>query len=156
MIYEFKPGFRVTGDAQEVGETLERLRVKHGGQLSPRQVLAEASRRSSSLHKYFEWDDSEAARKYRLSQATYLIRAVVMVAAPNDQPFEPVRAFVCIQGPEEQPRAFTHVREAMRNDELRNKVLARAKKELQDWQRRYADLQAFAEVFAAIDSLNAV
>jgi hypothetical protein len=155
MVYQFRTGFQLRGDPQEVGETLERLRVKYGGQLLPRQVLAEASRKGSALHQYFEWNDTEAARKYRLSQAAYLIRAVIVVAAPDDQPFEPVRAFVCIRGSEEQPQAFTHVCEAMRNDELREKVIARAKKELQDWRKRYADLQAFAEVFDAIDSLTA-
>lgn len=155
MIYQFRPGFRVAGDAQQVGETLERLRIRHGGQLAPRHVIAAASRDGSPLHQYFEWDDTEAARKYRLSQAAYLIRAVVVVAAPDEQPFEPVRAFVCIRGPEERPQAFTHVCAAMRDEELREKVIARAKKELQDWRKRYADLQAFADVFEAIDSLTA-
>lgn len=155
MIYEFRDGFHITGDAQQVGETLERLRVRHGGQLAPRHVVSDAARKGSPLHQYFEWDDTEAARKYRLSQAAYLIRAVVIVPAPDQRPFEPVRAFVCIQGPEERARAFTHVCAAMRDEQLREKVIARAKKELQDWRKRYADLQTFAEVFDAIDSLTA-
>ena len=155
MIYKFKDGFQVAGDAQEVGETVERLRLQHGGRLTPVDVVEEAAKRRSALNRYFEWDDTAAARKYRLSQAGYLIRAVVMVAGEDVPPFEPVRAFVCISGSEEQPRSFTHVCEAMRDEQVRDQVITRAKTELRAWRKRYADLTAFAEVFGVIDQLPA-
>ena len=154
MVYKFRTGFRMTGDPQKVGETLESLRVRSGGQLTPEDVVVEAAKRRSVLHRYFEWDDAEAARQYRLSQARYLIRAVVVCPAQDEPPFEPVRAFVCVGGiDKEQPKSFTHVCQAMRDERLREQVLERARDELVAWRKRYADLKAFAEVFTAIDKL---
>jgi len=155
MVYRFRDGFHVNGDAQQVGEALEKLRNRHHGRLTAGQVVAAASRKRSPLHRYFEWDDTAAARKYRLSQATYLIRAVVVAATDGEREFEPVRAFVCISAADERPKAFTHVCEAMADADLRHEVLARAKRELRSWRKRYADLAAFAELFPLIDRMIA-
>jgi|DewCreStandDraft_4_1066084.scaffolds.fasta_scaffold49690_1 hypothetical protein len=152
MIYRFRDGFHLNGDPQVVGETLEDIRRKHDGRLRPEAVVKAAREPNSALHGYFEWNDAKAARKYRLQQADYLIRAVVVCPEESDRPFEPVRAFVCI---EESPgsRVFTHVCEAMRSETLREQVLRRARAELADWRRRYARLAEFAALFEAIDAL---
>ena len=152
MIYAFKEGFRVNGDPQAVGESLEAIRIEHGGHLRPEHVLGSAMKRRSPLRQYFEWDDTQAAHQYRLSQAAYLIRSVVVAPSGEDETFEPVRAFVCIGGTDDQPKAFTHICQAMRDERQRGQVIQRARKELQDWRRRYADLESFAEIFTAIDA----
>jgi len=154
MVYKFREGFHVKGDPQKVGETLESLRARNGGRLTPEDVVVEAAKRRSVLGQYFEWDDSEAARKYRLSQAGYLIRAVVLCPSQDEPSFEPVRAFVSVGGSaDEPPTSFTHIRQAMQDERLRGEVLGRAKTELVAWRTRYADLQAFAGVFAAVDAM---
>ena len=154
MIYRFRVGFQLAGDPQTVGETLEALRTRNGGQLTPEDVVVEAAKRRSVLRSYFEWDDTEAARQHRLSQARYLIRAVVVCPAQDEPPFEPVRAFVCVGGcDEEAPRSFTHICQAMRDEKLRDQVLERARAELVAWRKRYADLKAFAKVFEVVDAM---
>lgn len=153
MIYQFRNGFHVNGDPQVVGETLEHLRLRHGGTLRPESVVQAAQEPDSALHRYFEWNDTEAARKYRLHQADYLIRAVVVCPEEDERPFEPVRAFVCIEESPGAARVFTHVCEAMRDDSLRQQVLERARSELAAWRRRYAHLAEFAAIFDAIDAL---
>jgi hypothetical protein len=154
MRYEFKDGFYLSGSAQRVGEELEALRRRHGGRLTSQHVLVEAMKRRSALHGFFEWDDAQAAQKHRLAQASYLIRAVVVVPEENEPPFEPVRAFVCVSG-DEKPRSFTHICAAMRDEDLRKTVIEQARKELAAWRKRYTDLEAFVEVFAAIDAATA-
>ncbi len=153
MRYQFKDGFYLTGNAQRVGDALEAIRRRRGGKLSAQHVLEEAMKRRSVLHGYFEWDDAQAAHKHRLSQASYLIRAVVVVPAENDPPFEPVRAFVCVSGSDEKPRSFTHICAAMRDEDLRKSVIKQARKELEAWRKRYSDLESFADVFAVIDAM---
>lgn len=60
-----------------VAAELKRLVATDGeGFLSPERVLQEAVDESSPLHDYFEWDDTEAARKFRLVQAGLLVRRV--------------------------------------------------------------------------------
>jgi len=153
MVYRFRPGFQVRGDPQEVGQALEAIRTRRGGELWPAHIVAEARRPGSVLHPHFEWDDTEAARQYRLCQAGYLIRAVVVCCEPDERPFEPVRAFVSTSESDGKSAAFTHICEAMRREELRERVLSRARGELAAWRRRYARLREFAAVFDAIDAV---
>lgn len=49
------------------------------GRITPQAVVDEASNPKHPLHNLFEWDDTEAARKYRLDQARELIRSVDVV-----------------------------------------------------------------------------
>ncbi len=154
MVYRFRDGVRLAGSAQVVGETLEDVRRRNGGRLTAASVLSDARRRRSPLHRYFEWNDQAAAKEYRLAQARLLIRAVVVVSGPEDeQQFAPVRAFVMCGEAEERPRSFTHVCEAMRDEELREQVLSRARDELLVWRKRYEALREFARVHEAIDEM---
>lgn len=71
-------------------QALIALAEKHKGTLTPDIVVRAAQPDSSPLHDYFDWDDREAAKKWRLEQARELIRSVhvsittenVTVAAP--------------------------------------------------------------------------
>jgi len=64
-------------DAQKIGEELENIKAKKN--LTPNNVVEKAKNKKSILHKYFEWDNSEAAEKYRLQQAKNIINHVVEV-----------------------------------------------------------------------------
>ena len=63
--------------------------------LTPSIVVTVAADPAHPLHERFVWDDSEAARRYRLVQASGLIRSVsVVVEREDDRPPVRVRAFV--------------------------------------------------------------
>lgn len=63
--------------------------------LTPSIVVSVAADPTHPLHERFVWDDSEAARRYRLVQASGLIRSVsVIVERQDDKPAVRVRAFV--------------------------------------------------------------
>lgn len=63
--------------------------------LTPSIVVTVAADPTHPLHERFVWDDSEAARRYRLVQASGLIRSVsVVVERQDDKPPVRVRAFV--------------------------------------------------------------
>ena len=154
MVYKFKDGSHITGDPQVVGETIDTLRKSHGGRLKPEQVVTAAKRAKHPLHGYFEWDDTTAAKEFRRSQAMLLIRAVVLCPEEGAESFEPVRAFVSVRG-DDDSRGYVHVVTAMEDDAMRGEVLAQAKSELASWRKRYADIQEFATVVAAIDAVVA-
>lgn len=66
----------------EARQELIKARLEHlasSGRLTPAAVVEDAMNEESPLHSYFEWDDNEAARKYRLTQARRLIRSVEVV-----------------------------------------------------------------------------
>lgn len=153
-VYKWRAHAGVSIPAQVAGEELERIRVSNNGRLAQEDVVAAAKRKTSPLHSAFEWDDKAAAHQHRLSQAGYLIRKLdVVTVANDDEQSKPIRAFVNVT--RDDDRSFTSIAHAMSDGELREQVIARARKELEDWQSRYDDLIEFSSVFAAIEQLKA-
>lgn len=149
--YEWKAGARVSLDADETGEELERIRKDRGGTITPEAILKEAKKKRSPLHDHFEWDDTRAAVKYRDVQARYLIRSLVVVFETDDDEEEKViRPYISIESSEEHE--FHNVFVAMDDEELREKILVRAKDELDAWVRRYEQYEELAKVVEAIKS----
>jgi|HubBroStandDraft_6_1064221.scaffolds.fasta_scaffold622184_2 hypothetical protein len=151
MEYIWKSGFPDRGvEPQDVGERLEELRERADGTLLPEDVIADARHRRSPLHKFFEWDDTEAAHQHRLEQARSLIRAVVVILP--QKPTTPVRAFVSIRQEGDKERSYTSTVAAMSDPRLRAQVLASAKAEIVAWHQRYKQLEEFSQLFQEIDA----
>jgi hypothetical protein len=153
VIYEWKPDARYSANPQVVGERLEAIRVAHGGDLHPADVVEDARADASPLHPLFQWDDNIAAEEYRKEQARHIIRHITVVFERPPAKAKTVRAFVSIQRQEET--AYTSVQEAMSHADLRAQVVKQAWRELQGWRQRYQDLQELASIFAAMDDAGA-
>lgn len=69
------------------------------GELTPQAVLDEARSRRHPLHGRFEWNDTEAAEKYRLAQARNLIRSVRVSYVDGDGFTQTVRAYHAVARP---------------------------------------------------------
>ncbi|MDR3473331.1 MAG: hypothetical protein P4M09_16855 [Devosia sp.] len=153
--FEFAEGARFQSgdhpDATIVGAHIELLREKFKGELTPEDVLEDAKHDNSPLHSFFEWNDGEAAHQHRLQQARGLIRSVVAIYTREDEgkPAVRHRAYVHINEPK-----TPHYREAshaMSQKATRDQILNRALAELIAWQKKYKDLQEFAELFEAVE-----
>lgn len=154
MVYKFKSGSRLHGDAQGTGERLEAIRNTNAGILNPGDVVA-AARDDDVLSRHFEWDDERAGKQYRLHQARHLINCIVIKIDDGGvgDSIE-TRAFVNIrQEDEDRSRAYTTIQVAMSDNHLRPQVIDQALRELIAWKRRYSDLRALEVVFAAIDQV---
>lgn len=151
MTYEWKIGSRLTADAQAVGIRLEQLRALHGGHLTAKAVVRDGRRPGSPLEPCFEWDDSRAAEKFREEQARYVLRSIVQVERETDDS-EPktFRAFVVVTEGEDEH--YTAVTDAMRDPALRQQILQRAFRELDQWRERYREYEELAAVFVAADA----
>lgn len=146
MVYSWKVE-TVPVKAQVAGEFIEKLEEKHG-KVTPRIILDASKKESAPLHKCFEWDDTKAAEKYRETQAAAILRNLtVTVETVEESTPKTVRAFVKAT---EEKHSYISVISAMSNEKLRESLLQAAFDELREFQRKYADLQELAEVFAAI------
>lgn len=153
-VYKWRAFANVPVPAQVAGEELERIRVANNGRLAQEDVVETARDKANPLHPAFEWNNKEAAHQYRLSQAALIIRKLDVVHAADDaEGHKPIRAFVSVTRDDDQ--SYTSIAHAMSDDELREQVIARARKELEDWHQRYDDLVEFSSVFAAIERLKA-
>lgn len=142
MEVEWKIDGIFKANAQKVYEEIGDRKV------TPEEVLEQARNdEDSELHKCFEWNDSIAAEKYRLTQARQIIQLLVIKPEKKEEPqvrvfqittetnnYQPVRLFL------EQPDEY-------------KALLQRAKNELSALEARYKTLSELEAVFAEIDKI---
>ena len=158
-VYEFKSGSRITIDPIEASERLTALADRNDGQLTPEAVVEDARRKNSPLHDHFCWDDKQAAAEHRLQQARHLLNCLVVryVDEKEEDASPIVRAFYHIpmgdsdDESDEVGGVYVESKRVFADEMLRQRVLHKAKQELDAWRRRYADLQEFARIFDAIE-----
>jgi hypothetical protein len=76
---------------EAIAARLAKIAKLNGGRVTPDAVLADAQNAKSPLHDQFEWDDTVAARQYRLQQARELIRSVKVEITTNTKTVSTVR-----------------------------------------------------------------
>ena len=88
-----------------VSKELQKIYKEHG-KLTPEMVVEYAKDENSPLHEHFDWDDSEAARKWRVHQARMLVCKVNIVSETS--PDEKTRLFVH-NGKQDESRQYDHI-----------------------------------------------
>jgi len=129
-------------EAQAIGEYVHST---FGGKITAQQLLDAARPKESFLHRYFDWDDSSAAEKYRLSQARSLIISIQVQADDN----KPMRSFLNVTVG--TSKSYTDCNEIRNSSELVEQVIGRALDELVRWKGRYSRYCEFFGVVQEID-----
>ena len=154
--YEYRDGWHPNVDANTVGGVMEEIEERNGSVTS--ELFLEASRAPDSpTHGVFEWDDSVAAERYRLHQASRTIcaiRVIVKNGPGAEVGREPPRAFVNIVEDDSKKARYMNVSDALSNEDTRAAVLTRAMRELKAFQEKYASLEELADVFSAINNVR--
>lgn len=160
-IYEWGNALRLSGrgvtlsneiDVQTAGEELEKIRQKQGGAFQNEHVLEAAKKKNNPLHPAFEWNDSAAGEKYRLAQASMLVRAIVIRdESPGRK--DPVRAFVKVQ-PNSRGNGITTIEAAMQDVDSRDYVLQQALNQLRVWRRKWAALNEYADANPIVQNVD--
>lgn len=133
-------------DAQKAGAELERIAEKHGS-LKPSSVVDESRQEGSILHKCFEWDDEQAAEKYRCRQAQDMIRNIVTVKIGQIDTLNPIRAFVSFRREHE----YVPIQQVLNSSAMLENMLDAAMKELEAFHRKFAALDSLSELMPCID-----
>jgi len=147
MEYKWRDGARTRRlEIDDIAPVLARL-----DRLTPGNVVREARRKTSPLHGWFEWDNTAAARMYRLEQARELIRSVSVTFVGNHHS-EPstVRAFVNLGDGSE----YEHVVSVVAVPEKMDRLLAMAKREMDAFIKKYKDFNELAPVIAVMEAVT--
>lgn len=116
---------------------LKTLEEKNGS-LTPQAVVTAASSPDSVLHGFFQWDDTVAAREYRLWQARQMIASVtVIVEGRKTDAYFNVRAEVDVV----PQRGYFSVDAVLSKQEIYQQVLETALSELEYWQKKFSQLK---------------
>lgn len=148
-VFRFRDGAHVSGDPQKVGARLTELRQKMG-RLRAEDVVEDAIRTTSVLHRYFEWDNAEAAAQYRLEQARHLIAAVVIVRRDTVD-LRPIRAFAAVH----KDGGYESIEVVMASPDLRKQALIEVKQGIKTYREKLEAFEEFSDVIASLDQVDA-
>ena len=147
--YAWKKGYPYKVPAQVAGEMCRQLE-ENGGLTAKR--LVDANRpKDAPLHGAFEWNNKEAAERWREAQARVLIASLITVPVESETK-EPVRAFFNISYTEPEYESLNVI---IQNKSKRDELLSRAFRELDAFRMKYQSLSELAAVFEAIDIVSA-
>lgn len=128
-----------------IKQELEALAEANNGLLKPEVVVEFAKNPDTALHNRFEWDDTEAAKQYRLWQARQLIRVIVNIL-PNENEIK-YKMFVSLQEDRRNGGGYRTLVDVMSDEEMRKRLLAQAHEDFKLWQKKYQQLKELAPVF---------
>lgn len=154
VVYRRAPNAPITDDeAVEIGEILDSLRDENG-LIHPEDVVEAAmARPRSAMHRQFTWDDGEAAKRHRLSEARRLIGYVHIEIISEEDDDATSRAFhrVRIDTDSDRNVGYSTAGTVFSREELARQVLDRAFQELAKWRAVYGQYRELAGICSAID-----
>ena len=155
MKYKYKDKAFTSVNAQVVGEALEEIMEQNDGVVLPATVVRAARPKKSPIHGCFEWDNSIAANKYRETQASYILRSVVIIHEYDDEDKEPleVRAFVSVEAVE-GGRYYTTINRAVQDDDIGLSIEVQAYNDYMALYHKYKDLKLFRQVHKELTKIK--
>lgn len=135
-------------DGNAILNELTEIQRTHGGLLDPHDVVEYAKNKKTALHSRFDWNDTEAAAKWRLEQARRLIR--VMVTVVEDFPKE-CRAFVSLKKDQRNGGGYRAVISILKDDKLRGQLMEDVLSDMIAFQKKYKQIKELVGVFKEMD-----
>lgn len=157
MVYKYEWRYQhFPVKADEAGKEFERIE-RENGKVTAENLINSARPQDSIMHDCFEWNDTEAAEKYRLLEAKNVINQLVKVVVEKDsEQSRGQRAYVNIN-PQRgfgSKGDYISIERAMSEEETRKIVLKRALEELIAYKRKYQEFSELSKVFSTIGEVE--
>ena len=141
-----------------VSEELAEIQRQNNGLLDPQMVVDYARNPETALHSRFEWDDTEAAEKYRLWQARQIIRMeLVVIEEPVTKQTIQIRQYVSLPSDRiitgRERKGYREITSVLKDDEKRQELFEAAKQDMIIFKRKYQMLRQVSKVINAIDEI---
>jgi len=141
---------------QVVGETVERI-ADDEGVCTPGRLVEEARDEQSTLHPLFTWPDDAAAEKWRAHEARNVMNSLTVTVVSEGKSLRGP-AFISVGHTRQagiSGEGYRPVRVVLANDVLAQEALQDALSRMRAIRQRYAHLAALAEVWQALDRVEA-
>jgi hypothetical protein len=144
---------------EQIKRELTLISARHNGYRSTEVIVDAAKNENSPLHNEFEWDDTEAAHKFRLAQAGALVRRVKFTLIRENEEDKKInitvqRAYQSRESARDKANpdhGYEPIEVIMRNETKRHELVSQVLKELQAYRKRYASFMELKDVWNAID-----
>jgi len=137
----------------------EVLEVKDTYGLTAENILRKASKKSSLLYEFFDWDNSSAGEKWRLQQARGIINEIKIIVNNKElYAFENVNVIIkeaIISNNKKSKfgnREYKTIVEIMDNEDYKNQLIHKALTEATYWKERHEELMELSPIFISIES----
>ena len=150
MVYKWRTGSQIKGNAQVSGELFEQLSQTKEG-LTAETLLNANKLKNAPLHNDYEWNNQKAANEWRLHQSRHFLNSLIVVMV-NDETSEELhtRAVHITTEAHKYEPITTIIKEENKYAVLLENALA----ELNSFKRKYEVLKELKPVFEAIDKLK--
>lgn len=148
MVYKWKSGSKIAGNAQAAGEQFEMLSKSKTG-LTPKAVVDANRPEDAPLHKAFDWNDESAAEKYRLHQARNIINCILTVAEKENGEQANTRAYVRIT----EAESYESLATVLQIAEKRESLLNQAKTDMRIFTNKYNNLKELSRVIEVMQEV---
>jgi hypothetical protein len=136
-------------DPQKIGEEVVRLTQQHGNFKPQYGVDAARNNPNHPMYHNLEWDNEIAGEKHRLDQVRTLVNSLRAIEVFDDgEEEEPKIAFVSVTA-DDGKRAYVPHTAIEGNRDIQKRVMQMALRDLEGWQRRYADLVEICDIVRA-------
>lgn len=151
MAFQLREGYsRVAIPIEVVADVIERLKRENGGMVTAKQVVDYARPADSPIHDHFEWDDAEAAERYREDQARNLIRCYYVI--PDLGPDQPEdRRIANVRVVEDDRRGYISTDRAIAKEDLKAQVFRDTIRLLNGLRARLANFKDAERAIALIE-----
>lgn len=148
LVAKWKSGFESLfhADAQLVAEEIMDI----GESATPEQIVNRAEDKSTELHKCFTWEDTEAAKKWRLQEARQVVNHLVVRRSPKEDKKTEVRLFHKTDNND----GYKPVTVIVRKQDEYTSMLQRALGELKAFQKKYSILSDNEELMKLIEQIE--
>jgi hypothetical protein len=135
---------------------LENIEKKYNGIITPEIMVKEARNPSNALHNWFDWEDTMAARKWRLHQARVLM-GVIKITVNNNLSDKEYRKYLNVTITNDDGEAesvYINTNKVMQDNQLRSQIISKALKEIEYWKRIYEDYREFNLIFQDVEKVK--
>lgn len=140
-------------DPNIVGSIVEQIEETEG-KVTSEKLLDVAKDPDSPIHNMFEWDDTKAAEKYRLSTSAHIINGLRVVVKTSEGEEKKLSAFVSVKVVSKKERTeYINVIDALENKNTRAVVMERMKNDMKSFIGRYELYEEVAGVISAMQEV---
>jgi len=135
----------------------EILRIKKQNGLTAENVIKEAKKKKNVLHQLFDWNNTEAAEKWRLHQARVFINEIkIIIDTKEYYAFENVSINISSTTKDDTVREYKETLEITNNNDWRQQIIKTAYSQLLYWKNKYEqyNLTEFLPIMKEIEKIS--
>jgi hypothetical protein len=140
--------FKFKADAQKCADEIMEI-CEELESATPQQILEKARDSNTELHKCFTWDDTEAAEKWRISEARAVVRNLKIIEQKPDKQTEPTAIRVFYKTDNES--GYKPTKLILKKPDEYKSLVERCRSELLAIKQKFNSISEYEEIWEMIN-----